>query len=154
MRKNDLGQIVSLAANIGVIMGILLLVFELTQNRVIAEAQLRSDYASQLINQLQVIYTNPELAEIMMQHGCGESTNLCESVDQLTYDLYWDGRFRSWENLHYQYRNGLYDEEEFQAARSGWEMLLTIPRVATNWVAARSSYSPEFVEAMNALLPE
>ena len=132
--------------------GIFLLVYELKQNREIAQAQLRSDYAEQLIGQLEVIYSNPEFAELVLDFGCGETTAICQSVEQFRFDTYWDGRFRSWENLHFQYRNGLYDEAEFEAAIVGWRNLLTITRVAENWTEGQETYSPEFVELMNSLL--
>ena len=151
MKKTDVGQSLTLLANVGVLAGLLLLVYELNQSREITKAQLRSDYADQLIGQLEVIYANPELAELMFDAGC-ETTFLCESVEQFRFDLYWDGRFRSWESLHYQYRNGLYDDAEFQATTVGWRRLLTIPRVADHWEGEQESYSPEFVELMKSLL--
>lgn len=154
MKKLDTAQFAALLANVGVLGGLLLLVYELNQNREITKAQLRSDYADQLIGQLEVIYANPELAELVFDFGCGETTVVCESVEQFRFDMYWDGRFRSWESLHFQYRNGLYDDAEFQAATAGWRNLLTIPRVAKNWEEGQEIYSPEFVELMNSLLPD
>jgi hypothetical protein len=152
MKKIDVGQSLTLLANVGVLAGLLLLVYELNQNREITKAQLRSDYADQVIGQLEVIYANPELAELMFDLGCVETTFVCESVAQFRFDMYWDGRFRSWESLHFQYRSGLYDDIEFQATTSGWKELLTIPRVADHWEGEQENYSPEFVELMNGLL--
>ena len=50
MKKIDRGQTISLVANIGVLIGILLLVFELNQNRVVTEAQTRSAITASIIS--------------------------------------------------------------------------------------------------------
>ncbi len=43
MRKLDLGQTVGILANVGVLIGVLLLVYELSLNRHIVEAQTRDE---------------------------------------------------------------------------------------------------------------
>jgi hypothetical protein len=152
MKKIDLGQTVNTLANIGVIAGILLLVLELSQSREMMSAQLRADYAEMLIDQLAAVYTNSDLAEVLVEGGCEEMAPSCQTVDAFRYGLYYGGRFRSWENLHYQYRIGLYDETEFLTARAGWRNVLGVPEIQDAWVRVREFYSPEFVVEMNELL--
>ena len=48
MKKLDLGQIAHLLGNLGVIVGILLLVYELNQNRSMMPAQTRNSIARRL----------------------------------------------------------------------------------------------------------
>jgi len=50
MKKIDLGQTLTILANVGVLAGILLLVFELNQNREMMRAQTRSELASSLVD--------------------------------------------------------------------------------------------------------
>jgi hypothetical protein len=45
MKKIDFGQTVSVVANIGVVIGIVLLVYELNQNRQMTAAQTRHEMA-------------------------------------------------------------------------------------------------------------
>ena len=45
MKKIDLGQTIGVLANIGVLIGILLLVYELSQNRQMMKAQTRNEIA-------------------------------------------------------------------------------------------------------------
>ena len=52
MKKLDTGQLLGLIANLGVIAGILLLVFELQQNRIMMEAQTRHELTASLSDQL------------------------------------------------------------------------------------------------------
>ena len=61
--------------------------------------------------------------------------------------------FRYWENAHYQYRNGLYDEKEFAGAREAWKYRLSRPGVAAIWCDSVEVYSPEFVAEIERLLP-
>ena len=48
--------------------------------------------------------------------------------------------FRLWQNTHYQYRQGLFEESEFDAS------------LAT-WCRTRIMYSADFVEQLESLLP-
>ena len=59
MKKIDRGQTISLLANIGVLIGILLLVFELNQNRALIEAQTRSAITASIIQLSQMISMTP-----------------------------------------------------------------------------------------------
>ncbi len=53
------GRTISLLANTGVLIGILLLVFELNQNRVVTEAQTRSAITSSIIDLTEMIVQTP-----------------------------------------------------------------------------------------------
>lgn len=59
MKKIDRGQTISLLANFGVMIGILLLVFELNQNRVVTEAQTRSAITASIIQLSQMSTQTP-----------------------------------------------------------------------------------------------
>jgi hypothetical protein len=59
MKKIDRDQTISLLANIGILIGILLLVFELNQNRVVIEAQTRSAITASIIQLSQMITQTP-----------------------------------------------------------------------------------------------
>ncbi len=57
------------------------------------------------------------------------------------------------ENVHYQYRHGLYDEEEYRAHRAQWSNFVFQQkgRVAM-FCATRPGLSPEFVAEIEGLL--
>ena len=73
--------------------------------------------------------------------------------DRFRWDRISRAYFRYWENAHYQYRNGLYDEDEFAGAREAWKSRLSRPGVAAIWCDAEEMYSPEFVAEIERLLP-
>lgn len=117
MRRIDLGQTVTILANLGVLIGILLLVYELAQNREMMRAQTRNSVAEMLVNLLAVEVSDSEISEIWVKRRSGEPLTAVEFERfQVLQWAYW--RYR--ENVHYQYRNGLYEEDEYLALRAVW----------------------------------
>ena len=117
MKRIDLGQTITILANLGVLIGILLLVYELAQNREMVQAQTRNSVAEMVVNLLALEAGDPGIAEIMVKLGSGRPLTRGEMERfQVLQWAYW--RYR--ENVHYQYRNGLYDEDEYLALRAVW----------------------------------
>jgi hypothetical protein len=152
MKKLDLGQALGLIANLGVIAGILLLVFELNQNRDMMRAQTRNELARALHDLLSLTVSDGELSEIMIRDNAGvELTNAEASRVRSRYEL----GFRYWENVHYQYRQGLYDESEF--SRHADTMVVVVdrtPSMVRYWCDERTLYSAPFMEFLDELLPD
>jgi len=59
LKKLDVGQTLQLVGNAGVIFGILLLVYELNQNRAMMQAQMRSNISDTLVDILVQQANNP-----------------------------------------------------------------------------------------------
>ena len=151
MKKIDLGQTIGIFANLGVLVGILLLVYELNQNRQMMQAQTRSSISDALVDIQIQLAQNPELADIRMKVAAGEPLTDLEA--RLFRDLqtgYW--RYR--DNVHYQYRNGLFEEGEYLALREAWRIALNSELVRTTWCGRRVRHSPDFAEEIDTLLDE
>ena len=116
MKKIDLGQSVSVLANVGVLIGILLLAYELNQNRDMMRSQARNAIADTLVNILYQRATSPYLAEILAKLEAGEQLTAVETIRFLEMQA---AEWRYRENVNYQYRNDLYDEGEYLAQRRG-----------------------------------
>ena len=117
MKKIDLGQTVTVLANLGVLIGILLLVYELSQNREMMRAQTRNSVAEMVVNLLAVEVGDPGISELWVNRRSGKPLTPVEIERfQVLQWAYW--RYR--ENVHYQYRNGLYEEDEYLALRAVW----------------------------------
>jgi hypothetical protein len=117
LKKLNLGQAFSILANLGVLIGILLLAYELNQNREMMSAQARNSVAEMLVGLLALEISDPVVADIQVRRKSGESLTAVETYRFETLEeAYW--RFR--ENVHYQYRNGLYQEDEYLALREVW----------------------------------
>lgn len=141
-KKIDLGQILTIAANLGVIAGILLLAFELSQTRELTKAQIRNDLSTGLTNYFSVV-VNPEYMEVLTRAINDEPVSESEiAMLEAGYSMH----FRVLENVHYQYRQGLLDESEFDGQRNFWRNLFVNKPRADYWCQVRFGYSPDFVK--------
>ena len=150
MKKIDFGQTANTLANIGVIVGILLLVYELSQNQDMMRAQTRNEISRGVVEVLGSVSTSVELAEAWAMARQGETLSPAQSV---MLETLMESIFRYWENSHYQFRQGLYDDEEFS------KHLGTIVRLVTSdtamiswWCARRDDYSVAFAADLNGRL--
>lgn len=117
MKIENLNQWLTLIANIGVLLGIVVLMYELNQNNIVAKAQLRNDITVNSMENIK-LGQSPIHMEIQRKLNVGEELAF-EEVRIL------QGQFRSelraWENVHYQYRMGLFDENEMESYRVFWQ---------------------------------
>ena len=151
MKKIDLGQGLHILANVGVIAGILLLAYELNQNRQMMKAQTRNAISETLVDLILNEVNSPDLTEIDLKAEAGEALT---PVEARRHDLSWIASFRYWENVHYQYRIGLYDDSEYLAQREAWREILAEPGVRDLWCARQNRQSAVFGAEMEALLGE
>ena len=148
MKKIGFDQALRLLGNLGVIVGILLLVFELSQSRQMMESQTRNDLYNGLADYL-VLRIDPEYVDISVRSRNGEELSQVEQARLISTRTI---HFRYMENLHYQYRNGLFDEAEFSAQRVHWQRIFATKPYAEQWCSARNAYAPEFVAEINGSL--
>jgi hypothetical protein len=147
MKKRDLGQTANTLANIGVIVGILLLIFELGQNQDMMLSQTRNEIARGVVELLSSPSTSVDLAEAWAKARKGETLT---PAQDLMLETFSESIFRYWENVHYQYRKGLYEEEEFSKQMDTIIGLVTGDAALRKWWCTRQSiYSTPFKEHMN-----
>ena len=149
MKKLDLGQSLGILANVGVLLGILLLVYELSQNRQMIEAQTRTALAEGLSEHFYRISTDEGIADISYRGDAGEPLTDPERVRYQRLTL---AQLSYQENVHYQYRIGLYDESEFSAQRARWTAAFGAKGFVEVWCVVRGAFSPEYVQEINGLL--
>jgi hypothetical protein len=150
MDADRLTRWLTLGANIAVLVGIILLVLELSQNRDMMRAQTRHELSMGIIDLLQVPASNEQLASILYRAGAGEELT---PEELFQFRLRTNALFRYWEDVHYQYRIGLYDEVEFTRQKNAWRASLArSPLGQDYWCEVRMLYSPEFMAEMDGLL--
>jgi hypothetical protein len=148
MDKDRLNRWLSLAASLGVLAGIVLLVFELEQNREMMRAQTRNEVSVQLVDLLSQVATSDKLSSLLVRTESGEPLSVEESNRFQHRAL---AMLRYFENVHYQYRQGMYDEEEFSAQLEAWRRFVTNTTYVSVWCAWRETFSPEFRMELEAL---
>lgn len=140
----------NILANLGVIAGLALVVFELSQTRDLMRAQTRHELATAIVAHLLVLAENPQLAGVMRRGDAGQELSPDEAYQ---YDTRSRALFRYWENVHYQYREGLYDGVEFASQRDAWASYLgTSKGAAMAWCGMRAEFSPEFRSELDGVL--
>ncbi len=141
----------TLAANLGAVVGLILLVLGLKQNETLMRAQTRNDLSVGIVDLFARVAENPQLASLRRRADAGEDLTPDEAYQ---YAIITRAFFRYWENVHYQYRQGLYDEEEFGRQREAWRSYAqSSPALIKFWCAERTQFSPEFVSDFDQLLP-
>ena len=149
MTKERAVRWLSVGANVGALIGLLLIAIQLQQSRDLMRAQIRHDLATGIVDILQTPAENGELASILRRGGRGEELTPDE---QLRYDLRSNALLRFWEDVHYQYRQGLYDEAEYAAQKSAWAVSMQSAGLSAYWCRVRTLYSPLFMAELDDLL--
>jgi len=150
MKKIDLGRAIAVLANVGVLAGIVFLAAELRQNREMMRAQTRNELSQGIVTLLAMVADNGELADLRLRADRAEELT---DVEAYRYSLFTRTLFRYWENVHYQYRLGVFDESEFRTQADAWARYLDGSRAATEfWCRYRREFSNEFVAEINGIL--
>ena len=150
MESDRVNRWLTLGANIGVLVGIALLIFELNQNREMMRAQIRNDLTTGVQELLRPALVDQDFADLLIRADTGESLSPAESYRVRTWD---SSIFRYWENVHYQYRHGLYDESEFSPHKDAiLDVVTKNPRMYSLWCKDRQIFSRPFMEFMDNLL--
>ena len=151
MDSDRLNRWLTLSANIGVLIGIFLLIVELDQNRDLMRAQTRNEISRATLDMLGMWAGNPVLADAMVRANLGEDLSPSEAFMVRARN---ETVLRHWENIHYQYRQGLYDQSEFDASIATFSVILSRqPALMDAWCRTRTSYSVEFAAQLQSLLP-
>ena len=151
MKKIGLGQTITVLANVGVIAGIVFLGLELQQNQRMVMAQTRNEISRMSID-LQQSNREPGQASVIVRGNRGESLTDEESF---LFARWAAVTLEFWENVNYQYRQGLFDEDEYRAQLNRIRARVNIQSGMRNYFCGRRDfYSASFVTAMDGVLEQ
>ena len=152
MNSNRISGWLTLGANIGVVIGIGLLIVELDQNRDMMRSQTRHQIAIEDANFFLATAYDPDMTARIEQVSDGEQL---EATERMQYSWRLAGWFRLQENIHYQARNGLFDQSEFEGIKNTWKTFVTTsPGVEKVWCFWRMNSSKEFREDFDDLFDD
>ena len=147
MKKIDLGQTITIFANLGVIAGIVFLGIELRQNNELLEAESRSARSERALGLL-TLPTNRDLATVLAKLNDGDDL---ESTDQIQLRSYATVIFRNFQANFDEVLLGNLDEEALlQAHRSIVRNEAGVALIPwyEYWQSYRGRGTPEFVRWM------
>ena len=142
MDTDKINRWLTLAANIGVLAGIIFLAMEVQQNNEILSAQARRDQLDARSAAGAMVITNSDLAEITYKASNGEKLT--------PYEEYRFGRwayqvFRNWEWQYDEYLEGTLSEGDLPVI--GWAgQFRNFPILQDVWGERKANLSPEFVQ--------
>ncbi len=150
MSNNRLANWISIAANVAVFAGLILLVLELQQTRDLTRAQIRDELSDGIFDLLMYTANNPQLADLMVRADSGAELTTAE---QFQYASRIRAMYRYFENVHYQYRSGLYETSEFRRQTIAWKNYVGRSKAAVDvWCTYQHTVSEDFADTLNSLL--
>jgi molybdate transport system substrate-binding protein len=151
LNADKINKWLALVANVAVVAGIVFLVLELNQNSRMMQTQTRNAITESIL----AFQFNAETSGLraVAQKANNDPSSLTAEEAQKVGQLY-VSNLRLWENIHYQYRNGVFDEDEFNAERNSWKGLgerTPLLRGVYCQLKQAGSLSPAFVAEMDKL---
>jgi hypothetical protein len=151
MSKERLIQWIALVANCVTILGLVLVIVQLQQNRILMRAQVRHELAGTIVDLLNSTANNSQLASVVRRGGIGEQLT---DDEQFQFRLRSNALLRYWEDVHYQHRLGLYDDVEYSRQKEAWKTTFANSvGLVSYWCEVRPLYSPLFASEIDGLLP-
>ena len=154
MKKINLGQLIQHTANIGVLLGIVVLAVEIRMNTSAVQAQTRDSVAEKEMQLYAWQATNPELARVMSRLQTVAPEEL-ETVERQMWFGYAEAFFREHENALYQFDMGLFSEQEFAGRIENMRLVLSSNGAfLSQWLNRRDYFSPRMQAELDRLVSE
>ena len=150
MKKIDVAQAITIVANVGVIAGIVFLAIELRQNNQMMLSQTRSDISHNIADMLRQMATTEYLGDI----GDPSELQALGSVEALRRQNWALANFRMWENIHYQWTRGLFEDSEYEKEKLIWSNNMSRPTSRQQFCDARGAFNVDFVREMESVMPQ
>ena len=119
MTADRLNRWLTLGANLGVLVGLALLILEIDQNSDLVRVQIEQARSESYVNWLRQSADSEHIPPIYAQMDEMEGTfmerlKLLEPVDRVRLILTLEARYYDYENLHSQYQEGFFGEEYWE----------------------------------------
>ena len=121
MDSSKVNSWLSLGANFGVLIGLILLIIELDQNSDLTRAQIHQARADEQVTRMEERANSEYLVFVLDKLNSAGGFRELSALSQLDPDevarLRWflRSRYLDYDNLYYQYQNGYLDEEYYQS---------------------------------------
>ena len=149
MKLDHLNKWLMLLANIGVIIGIVFLAIEVNQNTTVTQSSARQESLNAELWLLEQAMAHPEVATTNAGAQTFAFPDL-SSEESLNVAIWHAALFRVRENLWFQYRNGVLDEQTWNSSRQVLiSQLKNNPSKRQTWEFSSESFSPGFVSEIN-----
>ena len=158
MKLTNINEWLTFTANLAVLAGIIFLGVEIQQNTFMMKAQTRDSLAQKESDWLMIVGSDEFASDIVIR--CNEGMIEIDTPDYHRCNMMEQSHLRIWENEWYQYRQGLFDEQEYLARRASWKATLTVPQGLQNnphlqiWRRESANFSLSFKEQIDKIFEE
>lgn len=136
---------------IAIVVSLIYLAVQIRQNTKVARAATRQAIADSTENLGSDILNNGEIAEIFVRHINGEDLSAVENL-RLQARCFRD--MQHWENIFYQFNEGLVSPDQWSGFRKNLVALLGINAYREYWEHEASHYSDQFQAEMSSIIDE
>ncbi len=143
-----IGEIVGATA---VFISIVYLATQIRENTRTSRSATRQAIVDSVCGPAMIWAENEEFSKVFQRHLDGDSL---EPHQYLRLQGYCYVCFRNWENVHYQYRTGMLEDDEWRGFRLNLKALLQVPVFQDAWDREGEVYSRLFRQEVTGLLDE
>ena len=136
---------------IAIVVSLIYVAVQIRQNTKVARAATRQAIADSTESLGSDLLNNREMAEIFVKHINGEDLSAVESL-RLQARCYRD--MQHWENIFYQFNEGLVSPEQWLGFRKNLAALMGIGAYREYWEHEASHYSDNFQAEMMAIISQ
>lgn len=142
----------TVGANVGVIVGLLFLAYEINQSTRATIAAASEGLTEQSLLYFSLRIDNETIAEASFKQNQGIDL---EEYEEFQLELHQHLNFRVFENAYLQYRRGFYDDSEWDRYRRIIANLMKENESSQRmWDRTRGGWTAEFAAEVNGLIPE
>ena len=140
----------TLAANAGVMAGIVFLAFELRQNTVATQLEAASNFQDSFSELDLFIVGNPEFAELLRKGREGEEIS---PTEELRLWVFYGNVLRQWQFNYFQYKAGALDENIWKGNHVRLVQIIDDDRgLLEHWEMNKSQFDQAFNEMVESML--
>ncbi len=133
----------SLGANLGVVLGLILLILEISQNTEMMRAQINQSRTDTAISEQQAVYNSDFMPEVIDKVRGGEELSALELI---RYQTYFRGGNRNQDNNLWQYDQGFLGENTPRSIRGFARNVIGSSQLGlATWDSQKYSYTDEYV---------
>ena len=150
MEKTKLNSWLTLLANFGVVVGLVLLIVELRQNTAMMESQIHQSRTEAAQSEQQAVFNSDYMPQILLKVQSGDSLTAEELQRYVTYFRAFN---RNMDNQLWQYRRGLLGENIPRSVRGAVrEVVGGSPLSRELWERTKDSYTDQYIAFVEAAL--
>ncbi len=143
MSAEKVNRWLSLGANIGVVIGLVLLIIEIGQNTEMMQAQINQSRTDTAISEQQAVFNSDYIPALVAKRDKGEPFS---EQEMIRYRTYFRSGNRNQDNNLWQYNQGFLDENIPRSIRGFARAVIGGSEIGiTTWDSQKYSYTDEYV---------